>query len=108
MSISRSRFHLPDLILLCSITREVAANQCLPFFIYFLFVPLYFPDASPNELLGHLNILKMCLLSALTVVFLLEGKREYASQPELQEAVQGPYLIDVIPTAARHFCMRAK
>ncbi|XP_026229087.1 tyrosine-protein phosphatase non-receptor type substrate 1-like isoform X2 [Anabas testudineus] len=29
-------------------------------------------DASPNELIAHLNILKMCFLSAMTVVFLLE------------------------------------
>ncbi|KAF3692218.1 Tyrosine-protein phosphatase non-receptor type substrate 1 [Channa argus] len=30
-------------------------------------------DASPNELIVHLNILKMCVLSAMTVVFLWEG-----------------------------------
>ncbi|XP_039972586.1 signal-regulatory protein beta-1-like isoform X2 [Xiphias gladius] len=31
-------------------------------------------DASPNELMVHLNILKMCFLSAMTVVFFLEVK----------------------------------
>ncbi|XP_068179795.1 uncharacterized protein [Antennarius striatus] len=31
-------------------------------------------DASPNELIVHLNILKMCFLSAVSVVFLMEGK----------------------------------
>ncbi|KAK2844908.1 hypothetical protein Q5P01_011567 [Channa striata] len=39
-------------------------------------------DASPNELIVHLNVLKMCVLSAATVVFLLE--------------------------AVKHFCMRGK
>ncbi|XP_033968638.1 tyrosine-protein phosphatase non-receptor type substrate 1-like isoform X2 [Trematomus bernacchii] len=31
-------------------------------------------DASPNELIGHLNIFKMCFLSAVTAIFLLEVK----------------------------------
>lgn len=48
----------------------------------------FFPDASPNELIIHLNILKMCLLSAMTVVFLLEGRCEQTTQRELQEAVK--------------------
>ncbi|KAK5861983.1 hypothetical protein PBY51_017418 [Eleginops maclovinus] len=30
-------------------------------------------DAAPNELIGHLNIFKMCVLSAMTAVFLLEA-----------------------------------
>ncbi|KAK9514164.1 hypothetical protein VZT92_027651 [Zoarces viviparus] len=34
-------------------------------------------DASPNELIVHLNILKMCLLSAMTVVFLLEAVKHF-------------------------------
>ncbi|XP_059195665.1 uncharacterized protein LOC131976582 [Centropristis striata] len=34
-------------------------------------------DASPNELIVHLNILKMCFLSAMTVVFLLEAAKHY-------------------------------
>ncbi|GAA6220429.1 tyrosine-protein phosphatase non-receptor type substrate 1-like isoform X1 [Lates japonicus] len=34
-------------------------------------------DASPNELMVHLNILKMCFLSAVTVVFLLEAVKHF-------------------------------
>ncbi|XP_037308695.2 signal-regulatory protein beta-1-like isoform X2 [Pungitius pungitius] len=35
-------------------------------------------DASPNELIVHLNILKMCLLSAMTVFFLFEAVKHFS------------------------------
>ncbi|XP_049902524.1 tyrosine-protein phosphatase non-receptor type substrate 1-like [Epinephelus moara] len=37
-------------------------------------------DASPNELIVHLNILKMCFLSAMTAVFLLEAVKHFCVQ----------------------------
>ncbi|XP_060906085.1 tyrosine-protein phosphatase non-receptor type substrate 1-like [Labrus mixtus] len=37
-------------------------------------------DASPNELILHLNILKMCFLSAVTVVFVMEGVKHCCLQ----------------------------
>ncbi|XP_070690737.1 tyrosine-protein phosphatase non-receptor type substrate 1-like [Pempheris klunzingeri] len=40
-------------------------------------------DASPNELIAHLNILKMCFLSAMTVVFLLEAVKHFCLQGKL-------------------------
>ncbi|KAM8869445.1 signal-regulatory protein beta-1-like isoform 1-T8 [Spinachia spinachia] len=36
-------------------------------------------DASPNELIVHLNVLKMCLLSAMTVVFLFEAVKHFSA-----------------------------
>ncbi|XP_034030023.1 tyrosine-protein phosphatase non-receptor type substrate 1-like isoform X2 [Thalassophryne amazonica] len=37
-------------------------------------------DATPNELIMHLNIAKMCFLSAVTVVFLLQVKHFYTQR----------------------------
>ncbi|XP_042346716.1 uncharacterized protein LOC121946280 [Plectropomus leopardus] len=37
-------------------------------------------DASPNELIVYLNILKMCFLSAMTAIFLLEAVKHYCVQ----------------------------
>ncbi|KAM7421322.1 hypothetical protein PAMA_015462 [Pampus argenteus] len=37
-------------------------------------------DASPNELIVQLNILKMCILSAVTVVLLLEAVKHFCMQ----------------------------
>ncbi|XP_023280600.1 uncharacterized protein LOC111668724 [Seriola lalandi dorsalis] len=39
-------------------------------------------DASPNELMAHLNIIKMCFLSAVTVVFLLEAVKGLCEKGE--------------------------
>ncbi|XP_034731042.1 uncharacterized protein LOC117946779 [Etheostoma cragini] len=39
-------------------------------------------DAYPNELIAHLNIVKMCFLSAMTVVFLLEAIKHFCMQGE--------------------------
>ncbi|KAM3613587.1 uncharacterized protein V6R79_001902 [Siganus canaliculatus] len=37
-------------------------------------------DASPNELIAYLNILKMCFLSAVAGVFLLEAVKHFSQQ----------------------------
>ncbi|XP_032363011.1 uncharacterized protein LOC116674963, partial [Etheostoma spectabile] len=39
-------------------------------------------DAYPNELIAHLNIVKLCFLSAMTVVFLLEAIKHFCVQGE--------------------------
>ncbi|TNN77213.1 Tyrosine-protein phosphatase non-receptor type substrate 1 [Liparis tanakae] len=59
-------------------------------------------DASPNELLGHLNVLKMCLLSALTAVFLLEAAVALIPPPVRRPAhVTGRAPVEATPHPSR-------